>query len=521
MASSNKNSLDKRSKDLRDKHLMTFDQDKISRVELTAPEADHRVRQGRPERMADPEAEADARGRLPGGGPGSQAEGREHGHQRIGRRCQESRRGVRVGHAGSRSRRSPTPNGTQTLEVRKIQGRLLRQIERGGRRPQGHQGRRRRPGQSARRFPQQEAVRLRLQRSHAHRDQGRRRRARCIEKSGDKWTSGGKTMDSTSVQEFIDKLRDLAAAKFVDSGFTTPALELTVVSNDGKRTEKVQIAPLPARTSWRGAKATRSLYQLDANAVNGSAPGGWRRKATAPAAETRRRNSGPSRPPHRSLSAHHGGRLLRGRKDAASAPPSSCSCGACRTIATSFSPPGWRRPSSTCWICSFTAEEIAYLRGLPQFARTRPEFFEMLGGLALHRRLVRGARRHAAVRGRAVSDACARPLIEAQIPETYLLAIIGFQSMIATKAARVVKAAAGTRRGRVRNPPRAFARSRRAGGTRGLHRRLRRHQQRGNRIALRRSGIRHGGAFLGDVVSQRAGGVRAACSNCWAKAPST
>ncbi len=33
------------------------------------------------------------------------------------------------------------------------------------------------------------------------------------------------------------------------------------------------------------------------------------------------------------------------------------------------------------------------------------------------------------------------PLIEAQIPETYLLATIGFQSMIATKAARVVKAA--------------------------------------------------------------------------------
>ena len=35
------------------------------------------------------------------------------------------------------------------------------------------------------------------------------------------------------------------------------------------------------------------------------------------------------------------------------------------------------------------------------------------------------------------------PVIEAQIPETYLLATIGFQSMIATKAARVVKAALG------------------------------------------------------------------------------
>ena len=35
------------------------------------------------------------------------------------------------------------------------------------------------------------------------------------------------------------------------------------------------------------------------------------------------------------------------------------------------------------------------------------------------------------------------PLVEAQIPETYLLATVGFQSMIATKAARVVKAALG------------------------------------------------------------------------------
>ena len=40
MASFNKTSFDKTSKDLRDKRLMTFDQDKISRVELTAKKAD-------------------------------------------------------------------------------------------------------------------------------------------------------------------------------------------------------------------------------------------------------------------------------------------------------------------------------------------------------------------------------------------------------------------------------------------------------------------------------------------------
>ena len=37
-------------------------------------------------------------------------------------------------------------------------------------------------------------------------------------KSGDKWMSGGKTMDNASVQNLIDKLRDLAATKFVEAG---------------------------------------------------------------------------------------------------------------------------------------------------------------------------------------------------------------------------------------------------------------------------------------------------------------
>jgi hypothetical protein len=89
-----------------------------------------------------------------------------------------------------------------------------------------------------------------------------------IEKSGENWTSGGKTMDSISVQNLIDKLRDLAAAKFADGVFTTPALELTVVSNDGKRTEKVQFAAAGANFLARRENDS-SLYQLDANAVTG------------------------------------------------------------------------------------------------------------------------------------------------------------------------------------------------------------------------------------------------------------
>jgi len=91
---------------------------------------------------------------------------------------------------------------------------------------------------------------------------------KTIEKSGENWTSGGKTMDAISVQNLIDKLRDLAAAKFVDSGFTKPALEVTVTSNDGKRTEKVQFAA--AGMNFLGRRENdSSLYQVDFNAVQG------------------------------------------------------------------------------------------------------------------------------------------------------------------------------------------------------------------------------------------------------------
>ncbi len=61
-------------------------------------------------------------------------------------------------------------------------------------------------------------------------------------KSGDKWLSGSKPIDTTSLQGFIDKLRDLSATKFVESGFTTPISDITVTAKDGKLVDKVQIS---------------------------------------------------------------------------------------------------------------------------------------------------------------------------------------------------------------------------------------------------------------------------------------
>ena len=56
-----------------------------------------------------------------------------------------------------------------------------------------------------------------------------------LTKGGQDWWSDGKKMDVISVQSFVDKVRDLSASKFVDSGFATPLLDVTVTSNDNKR----------------------------------------------------------------------------------------------------------------------------------------------------------------------------------------------------------------------------------------------------------------------------------------------
>jgi len=78
---------------------------------------------------------------------------------------------------------------------------------------------------------------------------------------------------------------------------------------------------------------------------------------------------------------------------------------------------------------SFTAEEIAYIRGLPQFSRVAPEFFEMLAGLRFTGDVYAVQEGTPVFPGEPLLTVRA-PLIEAQIAETYLLATIGFQSVV-------------------------------------------------------------------------------------------
>ncbi len=90
---------------------------------------------------------------------------------------------------------------------------------------------------------------------------------KVLNRSGTDWKTNGKTMDSGTVQSFIDKLRDLSATKFVTGGFTTPAVTISVTSNDGKRNEKAEFAKTSDAYIARRENEP-ALYQLDAKSVN-------------------------------------------------------------------------------------------------------------------------------------------------------------------------------------------------------------------------------------------------------------
>lgn len=90
----------------------------------------------------------------------------------------------------------------------------------------------------------------------------------------------------------------------------------------------------------------------------------------------------------------------------------------------------------------FTEEQVEYLRSLSQFQRASPGFWDYLETFRFTGDLFAMPEGTPYFAGEPVAIVRG-PLIEAQIPETYLLSTIGFQSMIAAKAARVVDAAQG------------------------------------------------------------------------------
>ena len=90
----------------------------------------------------------------------------------------------------------------------------------------------------------------------------------------------------------------------------------------------------------------------------------------------------------------------------------------------------------------FSPGEIEYLRGLAQFREVSPAFFDYLREFRFTGDLFAVPEGTPLFAGEPVLVIRA-PIIEAQIPETYLLSAITFQSLIATKAARMAEAAQG------------------------------------------------------------------------------
>lgn len=262
IASFSKMAFDKQSKDLREKHLLTFDQDKLSRVELDTGKAslefgragtDWQILKPKPMRADGFQVDEVVR-KLKDASMDTGADPKAAAAAFAG--------GQKVATA-----KVTGAEGTLTLEVRKAKDdyyakssmvdgayKITKEVGDGLNKSLDDFR-----NKKVFDFGFNDPNRIEIK------DGGQ---TKVIEKSGENWTSAGKTMDSISVQNLIDKLRDLAATKFADSGFTTPTLELTVVSNDGKKTEKVQIAAAGANFLAR-RESDSSLYQLDANTVTG------------------------------------------------------------------------------------------------------------------------------------------------------------------------------------------------------------------------------------------------------------
>lgn len=100
-------------------------------------------------------------------------------------------------------------------------------------------------------------------------------------RSGSDWKLSNQTMDAGSIQGVIDKLRDLSATKFVTSGFTTPELTIIVTSNDGKRVEKAEFAKVADGYIVRRENEP-ALYQLDGKSVDDILGASKAIKPTAP-----------------------------------------------------------------------------------------------------------------------------------------------------------------------------------------------------------------------------------------------
>lgn len=90
----------------------------------------------------------------------------------------------------------------------------------------------------------------------------------------------------------------------------------------------------------------------------------------------------------------------------------------------------------------FTAQEIDYIRQLPHFSQVQEGFFEALREFRFTGDLFAVPEGTPLFAGEPILTVRA-PISQAQIPETYLLSTVTFQTLIASKAARMVEVSGG------------------------------------------------------------------------------
>src|SRR4029077_16381229 len=87
-----------------------------------------------------------------------------------------------------------------------------------------------------------------------------------LTRSGTDWWSSGTKMESSTVSPLVDKIRDLAASKFAETGFSAPLLDLAVTSNGSKRVERVMVSKNGDKYLAKRENEP-ALYELNASDV--------------------------------------------------------------------------------------------------------------------------------------------------------------------------------------------------------------------------------------------------------------
>ncbi len=85
-------------------------------------------------------------------------------------------------------------------------------------------------------------------------------------KTANKWGAGPKNLDNESVQNLIDKLRDLTASKFVEQGGGQPVFDASVTTKASSRSERV-VVNKQGEKYLAQREGEPSIYELDAKAV--------------------------------------------------------------------------------------------------------------------------------------------------------------------------------------------------------------------------------------------------------------